>query len=242
MTWSGDRPASLVADRWVVVTAVKSLDAAKTRLALAAPQRRDLACAMALDTIAAAAGCRAVAAVLVVTANDHVARLVARLGASAGPTADASVHVLADEPGGGLNAVFSYGLGVAATAYPDHAAAAMPADLPCLDSDGMGLALGLSGAHASAVVPDANGTGTVLLTQPTHNLVRPRFGTRSFAAHVAAGARPIIDPRLRPMRHDIDTLRDLHRAAPWITGPRTLACLDRLSVNRPRIALEREPA
>lgn len=248
MTIAGARAAGPASGRWVVITAMKRLATAKTRLALADPHRRELACAMAMDTIDAALRCTAVAAVLVVTADEHLARMAARHPARA--MGRGCVRVLDDEPDGGLNAAFSHGLGLATSAYPDHAAVAMPADLPCLDDDGLEVALRLSGTQASAVVPDADWTGTVLLTQPAHSGVRPRFGVRSFAAHVAAGARPITDPRLRAMRHDIDTLRDLHRAAPWITGPRTVACLDRLPLDRPLIrarstplnALERELA
>lgn len=202
---------------------------------------------MAMDTIDAALRCPAVGAVLVVTADEQLARLVRH---SARMRGRGHMLVLDDEPDGGLNTAFSHGLGVAATAYPGHPAAAMPADLPCMDGNALELALRLSGSRVGAVVPDADWTGSVMLTQPAYCQVRPRFGARSFAAHVAAGARPVIDPQLRPMRHDIDTIRDLHRAATWICGPQTIACLDRLSLDRPLIkarstplnALEREPA
>ena len=67
---------------WSVVIPVKVLAQAKSRLAgLADADRRALALAMAVDTVAAAVACRLVGAVVVVTDDGSVASEVTGLGA-----------------------------------------------------------------------------------------------------------------------------------------------------------------
>src|SRR5580658_540486 len=79
---------------WSVVIPVKVLAVAKSRLAgLADADRRALALAMAVDTVAAAVACRLVGAVVVVTDDDDVTGEARSLGA----------QVIADNPGSGLN-------------------------------------------------------------------------------------------------------------------------------------------
>src|SRR5919204_619987 len=70
--------------------------------------------------------------------------------------------------------------------------------------------VGLTTAHA--IVPDASGTGTTLLTAPSGAALNPRFGTGSAAAHAASGAVPLVGP-WPSLRRDVDTAADLRAAA-----------------------------
>lgn len=197
--------------RWVVVTAVKRLAAAKTRLALAPSDRAELTCAMAQDVVDAALRSTRVVAVLVVTPDAGAAQAIRRPG----------VRVFRGEPGNGLNAALSYGLRAAAGGYPAYGTVILPADLPCLTGKSLDLALDLSDQHQSMVMSDADGEGTALLTQVPGCRVEPQFGEGSFAAHLAAGAYPLTDTRLRPIRRDVDTLADLHAAIAIGVGTNT---------------------
>src|SRR5215470_575900 len=76
---------------WTVLLPVKVLARAKSRLAvLAGERRRDLALALAADTVAAVLACPEVARVLVVTSDPVAGPLLAALGAV----------IIPDEPAG----------------------------------------------------------------------------------------------------------------------------------------------
>ncbi|HVT67961.1 MAG TPA: hypothetical protein VHF26_09450, partial [Trebonia sp.] len=75
---------------WTVLLPVKVLDRAKSRLAgLAGDRRRDLALALAADTVAAVLACPEVTGAVVVTSDPVAGSLLAALGAL----------VVPDEPG-----------------------------------------------------------------------------------------------------------------------------------------------
>jgi 2-phospho-L-lactate guanylyltransferase len=76
-------------------------------------------------------------------------------------------------------------------------------------------------------VPDAEGTGTVLLAALTAAAMRPAFGPGSARAHRAAGAHPL-DVDLPRLRRDVDTPADLRTAIALGVGPRTRAALAEL--------------
>ncbi len=86
---------------WSLVVPLKPLGAAKTRLAgaFAPAQRRRLALAFALDTVAAALTCGAVRDVVVVTDDGEAAAELSALGAG----------VVRDRPAAGLNAALAHG-------------------------------------------------------------------------------------------------------------------------------------
>jgi len=75
-----------------------------------------------------------------------------------------------------------------------------------------------------AAVPDADGTGTVLLAARTPARLDPAFGPVSFAEHLRRGAVPLpLDlPRLR---RDVDTPADLDAALALGVGARTASAL-----------------
>ena len=185
---------------------VKGGRGAKSRLG--APD--GLALAIALDCLDAVVACPAavVGSVVVVTADAEVAAAVARTRA----------RVVAD-PGGGLDAAAAAGLAALDPAGPR---AVLLADLPSLRPGDLVAALAAASGHASALVPDAGGDGTVLLTFAPGPVRATRFGPGSAAAHAGDGAhRLALDlPRLRG---DVDVPADLAAALARGTGPRTAA-------------------
>lgn len=198
--------------RWRVVLPVKGGRTAKSRLARDAAARRQLAEAVALDTLAAALACPAVDDVVVVTGDARAAAAVTAAGAR---VVDESV------PGAGLDAAVRDALAV----LPDAPLAVLLADVPALRPGDLCAALegaaGLLAAGApSVVVPDAEGTGTVLLAAPGPRGLRTAFGPGSAAAHEALGAVRF-EPDLPRLRRDVDTPADLEQALALGVGPRT---------------------
>ncbi|MFY1633367.1 2-phospho-L-lactate guanylyltransferase [Solwaraspora sp. WMMB335] len=220
-------------EAWSVVLPVKPLGRAKSRLRGAVPgvRHEELALALACDTLAAVLACPLVVAAVVVTPDPVAAAALAALGARtvAEPGPD-------DEPGGdgpdggGLNAAFAHGAALAAAS--GASVAALTADLPALRPDDLVAALaaagriatgqGGSGAPGRSFVPDAAGTGTVLLAAVRPAALKPRFGAGSAARHAASGARRL--PGDWPtLRRDVDTAADLAAAAALGLGRHTAA-------------------
>lgn len=191
---------------WVVVVPVKRLDVAKSRLAAdLGRHRRPLALAMALDTVAVAASCRAVR-VVVVTDDEVVAAAVQ----SADLQAD--VQVVADEPRAGINAALVHGAR-RAQAGPDERVAALAADLPSLRAAELLVALRRAAATAQqSFVTDAAGTGTTLYAASSAESFQPRFGPGSAIVH-AGMALALPTDGLESLLRDVDTVEDLRAAA-----------------------------
>ena len=155
---------------WTVLLPVKVLARAKSRLAvLAGERRRELALALAADTVAAVLACPEVARVVVITSDPVAGPLLAELGAiivadepadrRAGPGAlDGGAQGSdgasqgsdggAQAPDGGelgvqdlLNAALRHGADVAARRWPGTGLAALTADLPALSPSELAAAL-----------------------------------------------------------------------------------------------------
>ena len=201
---------------WQVVLPVKGGPAAKSRLAGRSPDRTALARALALDCVSAALACPPVDSVLVVSADPVVLHEVQLRGA----------QVVCEPPSRpGLNAAVSLAL---AHARPGPVAVLL-ADLPCLRSTDLRTALAacsraLDGGAAAAVVPDASGAGTVLLSAIDAAAVTPAFGPGSASAHAGGGAVRL-DLDLPRLRRDVDTPGDLADALVLGVGPATEAAL-----------------
>ncbi len=209
-----------------VVLAVKSLDAAKTRLTpLPVPPvtRPELVTAMLSDTLSAV---RATAPgnLIVVSPDPAVHAAATEFGAISVPE-----PTYGDIPDGWspLNCALAHG---AASAPPDALLAYLQADLPALRPASFIAAVDRartligSGAPA-AFVSDHSGSGTVLLVAGAG--FAPAFGADSAAAHRAAGAAEV-DPRRicwPDLRTDIDTPADLALAQTIGLGDRTSALL-----------------
>jgi 2-phospho-L-lactate guanylyltransferase len=131
----------------------------------------------------------------------------------------------------GLEAAVGTGLAACAPGAP---AAVLLGDLPALRPDDLDTTLRAVAAVLAAdpgarqvVVPDADGTGTVLLAARRPDQVRHAFGTGSAARHVALGARRLESVPAR-LRRDVDTPADLAAAVVLGVGPRTARTLRRV--------------
>ena len=224
---------------WTVVVPVKITSQAKTRLAgdLSPAQRVELVRAMVVDTVTAARATPTVERVVVVTDDpDVVADLQGRspsvppLPSWPGRPEQAVLDIVPEpSPAAGLNAAIRAGAahvsagGDAATV----AVAVLLGDLPALRSRDLGDALDAASAHARAVVTDAEGSGTTLLTVGAGVELRPAFGPGSAAEHAARGHVVLNVPARSGLRQDVDLATDLAAVAALGPGPCTTEVLDR---------------
>ncbi|WP_246836297.1 2-phospho-L-lactate guanylyltransferase [Nesterenkonia sp. NBAIMH1] len=194
-------------DGFRLVVPVRRPSSGKTRLAAelgSPPLAGELAEAAARDTLEAVSRCPRVHSVLLVT--DDAAW-------SAGLPCD--VHVQARA---GLNAAVRAGL---TCLGETRRTAVMLGDLPALRPDDLGEALDRARSAPRGFVSDRYGTGTVLLTASAGARHRPRFGTGSALLHRTSGYTELTVPAASTLRHDVDTLADLRRAAELGLGPHT---------------------
>lgn len=193
---------------FVVIVPVKPPARAKSRLdALPADRRRDLAAAFARDTVAAARRTPHVAAVLVVT-DDHL--FAEQLRAD-------GCEVIPDGASDNLNATLQQAAEEAGRRWPDSMPVALCADLPCLSSDD--LAVALAEVDGTSFVRDAAGTGTTMYAAPLASF-DPSFGLNSAFLHGTHGAREILAPT-PTLRLDVDEPADLERAIELGVGEHT---------------------
>jgi 2-phospho-L-lactate guanylyltransferase len=198
--------------RWTVLVPMKALPAAKSRLLGATAGAADharLVNAIRQDTLAAAAAAEGVARVLPVfdlpvPAQPHLAPLECYVQQEAG-----------------LNAGLTEAAAWAAQRWPQDAIAALVGDLPALRPAELGAALLAAAAQPRAHVPDAEGTGTTLLTARPGEALLAQFGAGSAARHHRSGAAALeAGPGLRL---DVDTAADLAAALQLGLGAATAA-------------------
>jgi 2-phospho-L-lactate guanylyltransferase len=190
---------------WAVLP-VKPLRGALRRLtpALDAPVRRELQVAMLTDVLAAAAGARGLAGLMVVT-SDPQARAMAEAIAGARVTPD-------HQPPRGMNAAVVRGLEAVAAAGAGGALV-LTADLPLARPEDLDAVLAAAPPGPSVTIaPSRDGTGTnAMLLRPPAALT-PRLGVDSLARHLAQAARrgvAVARVDLPNLALDIDTPRDL---------------------------------
>jgi 2-phospho-L-lactate guanylyltransferase len=199
---------------WTVVMPVQSASRAKSRLvAPAGVDHRELARAIALDTLDAVRACELVGRRVVVTSDPVV-----------GPLASAAGDTVVMDAGAGLGGAVAAGLAHAAEHAPDLPVAVLLADLPSVTTDDVALALVAAAGYLSAFVPDAEGTGTVLLTGRTPGQLRAAFGEGSADRHRRLGAVRL-DLDAPGLRRDVDTAESLDAAAALGLGRATTAAL-----------------
>jgi 2-phospho-L-lactate guanylyltransferase len=196
---------------WSLVVPVKTLVAAKTRLAEAAgPYRAALAVAIARDTVRAALACPPVRRVVVVTGDPVPAAELAALGA----------HVV-DDPQRGLNAALRFGAAEAVRLAPGDHVAALQADLPALRPAELARVLAAAARFERSFVPDAVEVGTTCYAVRRGEPFRPAFGGESRLRHLAGGAKELQLDGIASVRRDVDTIEDLRDALALGVGPHT---------------------
>jgi 2-phospho-L-lactate guanylyltransferase len=202
--------------RWTLVLPVKGGALAKSRLGA----RPEVAAAIALDCLDAVLVCSTVGRVLVVTSDPAMRAAARALGA----------HVVPEtRPGAGLVPAIVAGVRVASLGCAGPTAVLL-ADLPALRPEDLAVALAAVDAELGdervpmAAVPDADGSGTVLLAARTPADLDPAFGPDSLAEHVRRGAA-MLDLDLPGLRRDVDTPADLDAALALGVGPRTASAV-----------------
>ncbi|PZU47615.1 MAG: 2-phospho-L-lactate guanylyltransferase [Microbacterium sp.] len=209
---------------------VKPLQDGKSRLGAPGAARAELALAIALDTIAAVAAAGGVGEVVVVTADDAVADAVGSLSCGVGVLAcSVAVRIVREPRAAGIDAALALAAGIVGSGVPR---ASLPGDLAALRPEELASALRLAGEHDRAVVADADGTGTTLLTARTGVAWRSAYGPGSFARHIALGAHALALPADSGLRRDLDTPAQLAAAAASV-GPRTAAAVGLAGVAAP---------
>lgn len=203
--------------QYVVVVPVKPPAFGKSRLVgLGDSDRRDLAEAFALDTVAACLATACVAQVLVVTDDALFAARFAELGCAGVPDGDSS----------GLNPALRQAAAEAQRRWPDLAPVAVLADLPALRPGDLDDALASVVPGGPSYVVDADGTGTTLYTA-SYDEFDPSFGRASAHAHQVVGGFAIRG-ELASLRRDVDDLDDLRQAATLGLGKETALLAARL--------------
>ncbi|MFE7845771.1 2-phospho-L-lactate guanylyltransferase [Microbacterium sp. NPDC057407] len=200
-----------VSRRWVVVVPVKRSSRGKSRLDVPGLDRAALARAIALDTIDAASRCAAVLQVVVVSDDPELARESATIpalrfvpeGEPHGLDAAVATGIAAIDPGGRMPR------------------AALLGDLPALRPADLADALRAAASVDRAVVADAEGTGSTLVTARAGVEWASSFGEGSLARHVALGCTALEIPDASTLRRDVDTAEQLGAAAALGLGPRT---------------------
>lgn len=200
--------------RWRLVVPVKGRLSAKSRLhPPPGVHRADLAHAFALDTLAAVCAAIPPEHLVVATSDTMTAAFAVASGAS----------VVAD-PGDGLNPAVRAGIRHVLAVLGEGPTGVLLGDLPTLTPAALAQALTECARHERSFVPDAEGSGTVLLAALAAQALDPRFGTGSAEAHEAGSTR--LDLDLPALRNDVDDDTALRRAVGLGVGPRTRTVLD----------------
>jgi|SRR5450631_1963868 len=200
-------------DRWRLIIPVKGQLTAKSRLhPPAGVARAELAHAFALDTISAAIAGIPPAQLVVVTEDEPTATFVRGQGA-----------IIVADQGTGLNPAIRLGIEYVGRVLGPGPTAVLLGDIPTLRPGDLVQALTACGTHPRALVPDASGVGTVLLSALTPQDLDPRFGPDSARRHSRDCVR--LDLDLPALRTDVDDDRTLRRAITIGVGKHTAAVL-----------------
>ena len=204
---------SPVIDPWRLIVPVKGQLAAKSRLH--PPEgvaRADLAHAFALDTITAVLACVPPAHLVVVTTDELTATFVRDHGGA----------VVADR-GEGLNPAIRQGIGYVERVLGLGPTAILLGDIPTLRPQDLSTALAACAVYSRALVPDASGRGTVLLSALSPQDLHPQFGPNSARKHGSDCVR--LDLDLPALRTDVDDDQALRHAVAIGIGRHTEAVL-----------------
>lgn len=198
---------------WTIVVPVKPAAVGKTRLTDVGTDREALARAIALDTIAAAAAADLVSRVIVVTDDEGVRSEFRR---------SRTVDVVPEGDTRGLDAAIALGAEAAGVGAPR---AALLGDVPALRPADLDAALELAASVERGLVPDAEGTGSTLVTARAGAVWVSAFGPDSAARHRLLGCTDLAVERDSTLHRDVDTAAQLSEAVALGVGPRTSAVL-----------------
>lgn len=224
---------SAPADIWAVIP-VKELDGAKQRLAglLSPAQRRALIEVMVREVLAAVAGTRGLAGIMVVTLDPEITALAAQLG----------VRVVTDGARDGHTGSVTAGLRLLAR-EGRGGVITLPGDIPAATSAEIEAVLAAHLAGPSFTISPAHddlGSNAVICSPP--DSVPLRFGENSYFPHLEAARRMGIEPtviRQPGIAMDIDHPVDLAMflRLPQSADTRTRAFLEDAGI--PRLLAER---
>lgn len=200
--------------RWTIVLPFKPVAVGKSRLTESGVRGAALVRAIALDTASAALAASRVRNVIVVTSDADLAADLVALGARAVIETEAT----------GIRAALDLGF---ADVPLSSARAALLGDLPALTPADLDAALELAEAHDRAFIPDAEGTGTTLVTARGGVAFTSAFGPRSAERHTATGLIRLDAPDGSSLRRDVDDPAQLEEAGAVGLGPHTRAVLSR---------------
>lgn len=209
---------------YTVVYPVKPWRLGKSRLALDAGPRQELARAFALDVLDVLSAVDAVEHVLVVSDEGELRAEANRIGA----TALSDRALISNDS---LNDAIRAGVRWAVARRPTSPTVVVPSDLPALTPEALAAALASGSAFERAFVPDAWSRGTTLLMVQDPTQLQPAYGDHSARRHAAAGYRELPDVDAR-VRTDVDTIEQLRVARHLGLGSRSLAVVDRLLAER----------
>lgn len=211
---------------WTLVVPVKPALEGKLRLAawLDPRSRAALVRAMVADTLAAAAAARQVERIIVVTGDAAMARIARRAAARV------AVAVVDEPDPAGLNPAVRAGIDRARRSSPAHGVGVLLGDLPALRPADLDDALARAARHRLALVTDAEGSGTTLLTAGPGVPVDPAFGPESARLHLARGHVRLPVAPGSGLAADVDVPADLAVALALGVGPRTRRALRRAVV------------
>ena len=198
---------------WTIVVPVKPAAVGKSRLTDVGTDREALARAIALDTIAAAAAATRVARVIVVSDDAGLRAALRR---------SRRVEVVPEGDTRGLDAAIALGAAAAGQSTPR---AALLGDLPALRAADLDAALELAASVERGLVPDAETTGSTLVTARAGAVWVSAFGEDSAARHRLLGCTDLAVERDSTLRRDVDTAAQLTQAVALGVGPRTSAVL-----------------
>lgn len=198
---------------WTIIVPVKPASVGKTRLTDVGTDREALARAIALDTIAAAAAADLVSRVIVVTDDEGVRAEFRR---------SRTIEVVAEGDTRGLDAAIALGAAAAGVGSPR---AALLGDIPALRPADLDAALELAASVERGLVPDAETTGSTLITARAGAVWVSAFGRDSAARHRLLGCTDLAVARDSTLHRDVDTAAQLSEAVALGVGPRTAAVL-----------------
>jgi 2-phospho-L-lactate guanylyltransferase len=187
--------------RTTAIVPVKGLTVANGRLdgLLAPAERKRLAESLFLDLIMKLPRCRCIDDVLVVTADESIARQARWLGHRVLLQAADEGH--SEAASAGARAAMADGAGRVAM---------LPVDCPLLDVEELDAHVGRS-PRTVLIVPDRHGTGTNALVLAPPDIFLPAFGPESCARHVsrarAAGISFALE-QVSSLSMDLDTAED----------------------------------